>query len=139
MPAIHSRSRTITGQQWTAAMPLSTHWGPVATCEDIGCMALAQGWKTYVPVGSREEQAIRQRIKEKGWSHTEDVVGDTVFFIFAAGTPCFNDGRHRAQLEREAVLVHRDADTGKQEPMRRQSWHDRWAEHLDRLARMRGE
>jgi len=141
MAFVHSRSRVITPQAFRAAMPLDTHWGRRLSCAQAECAAYANptGWRTWAEPGSSEEGVIRQHIKRRGWRHAEEQEGGRIVFIFPGGTPCFQDGRHRAQLEREANLAHIDKESRRVTPMARQSWHDRWAEHLDRLSRLRGE
>ena len=136
---VHSRTRTLAGQKYQVEMPLESHWGPSVSCEAIRCKALLNptGWKTWADVGSTKETTIRQEIKKRGWTFEEDVVGDTVFFYLPPGTPCFVDGHHRGQIEREAILTHHNRTTGKRTQMYGADLYERWEENLDDLARER--
>ena len=134
MPASHSRSSTIPAQAFSARMPLDTHWGP-ATCEEVDCQFFLKGWRSIVPADTDDERKLRL----SGRPFTESKLDDgRIAFDFPPGTPCLRYRSHRAQLEREANLLHINRETRQVTPMRRPSWHERFAETLDRYERLRG-
>lgn len=89
--------------------PPSTHWRP-ATCADVGCEAMAGGWRSVIDesteLGQKQAHYIR---RESGRKHVEhrDQAGLTVF-EFEAGQRCF--APHQVRLDRPEIYLVRGGD-----------------------------
>lgn len=130
------RSGYIPAQEYRIAMPYDTHWGP-ATCEDIGCTAFLNGWKTVLPVG----HDLIATLKRSGRTYREEPEdGGLVAFIFPAGQPCFQASTHRKQLDRPGLLIHRNREEpGRGRVVTESEWIERNMETLDGLRKLREE
>jgi len=121
--------------------PKSTHFRK-ATCEEFGCDAMANGWKTVVDetseIGMAQALYIR---KHSGRKFREDrgVVDNLTIFIFVAGQRCFRE--HMLRLDRPEVFLVKDGDhrgnprgTEPRRHVRASDWVEDFAEHQDGIA-----
>lgn len=119
--------------------PIATHFR-TGTCDEVGCLAQRNGWRTKVDemtdLGQRQAHYIR---RQSGRKFTEDREGVTVF-TFPAGQQCFTT--HKVPLERPELYIVRGGDW-RGNPTRDVyrhtspgSWVDDMAEHQDRIARV---
>lgn len=121
--------------------PAATHWRK-ASCEESGCAAYVNGWRTAVDeatdLGQQQATYIRARAG-RSFRESRDDAGLTVF-EFPAGQPCFRSDRHRVPLEREPVYAVRGGDwratTGARRVLRADQWVDDFAANQDRLTNM---
>jgi len=121
------------------AAPINTHWR-LATCEEAGCEAYQNGWRTTVDessaLGAFQADYIRH---DKSRRHLEDKQPDGMtVFTFPAGQTCFG-GEHRVPLDREERFLITGGDwrgnprgTPRVE-LRSDQWVDDFACHQDRL------
>lgn len=118
-----------------AEQPLQTHFRQ-GTCAEAECGPHRSGWVTAVDestdLGRQQAYYIR---RESGRRFVEQrTEAGMTEFAFEAGQRCFRT--HRIPLEREAVFYVQDGDwrvNGRRRVRSGQSWHDDFAEHLDRL------
>lgn len=126
-------------QTYELAAPLRTHWRK-ATCEEAGCGAYLNGWRTTVDettdLGQGQAAYIRTH-SGRAFTEARDETGRTVF-EFAAGQRCFNSDQHRVPLEREPVYSVRQGDwranLGDRRILRADQWVDDFATHQNNLA-----
>lgn len=120
-------------QTYRITSPIATHW-KVASCEDSGCSAFFNGWRTVVDETTTlgQQRAHYIRTGHRRYSESRNSEGETEF-LFVAGQVCFNtveqDGRiqngHFVPLDRpELYLV---ASNGS---IRRHSGADAWVDDL---------
>ncbi|HEY0638384.1 MAG TPA: hypothetical protein VGD67_12120 [Pseudonocardiaceae bacterium] len=129
-------------QTYAVLNPPSTHTRP-ATCDEVGCPALANGWITVLDPAADLTAAQAHYIRsESGRRFTEsrDDLGRLVF-EFAAGQKCFT--QHRVSLERDPIYLRRGGDhrgnpLGEQVVhTRAEDWVDDFATHQQQLADLR--
>jgi len=105
-----------------------------ATCRDVQCEAMANGWRTVVDVGTdigrRQANYIRLR-SGRAFTFTQD--GDKVTFRFKPGQQCFR--AHTLPIG--ALYVKRGGDwratTFAPVPMREADWVDDQANTFDTI------
>lgn len=120
-------------KSYVIAAPLSTHWRP-ATCEEAGCEAFLNGWRTVVPADSPQAAYIRG---DRSRSCRMEIRDGMAEFTFGPGQTCF--AQHRARLDRpERFLItggdHRGNPRGTPPvELRPDQWQEDMAGHLDRL------
>lgn len=128
---------------FSGRMPPATHSRP-ATCEEYGCMMLANGWATSVDerteLGQRQARWIRQA---SGRQFTEERGPDGTVFTFTPGQECFGSADHTVPNGRPEILLVARGDWRASEPGRvvgLSEWHGRLGEHMEQLitARERG-
>lgn len=127
--------------------PLKTHFRP-ATCEEFGCEAWRNGWRTIVPTDSGAAQYIRSGSSVRRFVESTgalELAGGMAEFMFSPGQKCFAADKHRVPLEREPLYVARGGDA-RGNPLRErrvhtraQDWQEDFAGHLDRVRQSKGE
>lgn len=116
-------------QTFSVTAPLATHFRP-ATCEEIECEAMRNGWITRAQSDEQSEYIRRH----SGRTFVEREPG---VFVFAPGQICFAAASHRMRLEREEIYTVRDGDwrgnpTGHiRKHTRSDLWVEEFAEHQD--------
>lgn len=88
------------------AAPKSTHW-TVVTCEEYGCAAGANGWKSLIDestdLGQKQAFYIR---KHSGRKFTaQKLASGLTEFTFTSGQPCFAEHKERVEDRPEIYLV----------------------------------
>lgn len=116
--------------------PIETHTRS-ATCQEVQCQAMANGWKTLADVGTPEGRKRANYIRlMSGRSFTFTQTGSVVTFIFTAGQQCFAD--HRVDIGRPAFYLRRGGDwravTSDKIMFNARDWVDDFANHQDRIA-----
>lgn len=95
-------------QTYEISSPISTHTRR-ATCEEVTCLAMANGWKSKIDesttLGQRQAAYIRTSSRRKFEAHRE---GGVTVFVFAPGQRCFNE--HRKTLDRPAHFLVKGGD-----------------------------
>lgn len=97
-----------------------------ATCDEVECSAMANGWVTRVDESTELGQGQAHYIRhDSGRQFTEtreradvpdlpEYVGvlgaELTVFTFPAGQPCFRQASHRVPLERPELFVVREGD-----------------------------
>jgi hypothetical protein len=119
--------------------PLATHFRE-ATCEQAGCPAFQNGWRTVIDertdLGQRQARYIR---KESGRRFEAMWEGGLTVFLFEAGQRCF--GRHHMPLDREPTYLVLGGDwrgnpTGERRVHQRgEDWRDDMSTSLDATRR----
>jgi hypothetical protein len=145
---VHSRMPVQAMQTYALRRPPGpAFWRENLGCEQVDCDALRHGWVTRVDeateLGQRQAHYIR---REAGRLFDEErEPSGLAAFTFPAGQPCFRDGAHRAQLEREPLYVVRRGDYRKdlgttRTHTRSEHWTEDFAENQDKIqtARDRG-
>jgi hypothetical protein len=105
-----------------------------ATCRDVRCEAMANGWKSVIDVGTdlgkRRANYIRL-MSGRAFTFTQD--GDQVTFVFAPGQQCFRGHT----LPVGALYIKRGGDwratTSAAVPMREIDWIDDQANTFDSI------
>lgn len=120
--------------------PGSTHYRS-ATCEEVGCAAYSQGWRTTLDLstelGQRQAEYIR---KESGRKYSEERPdGVVATFFFEPGQRCF--ARHRVRVGRPEIYVVREGDwrgnprgISPRRHTRPEHWVEDFGEHQQKLA-----
>lgn len=121
------------------AAPTRTHFGP-ATCEDVDCKAMANGWSSLIDestqLGQRQAFYIR---KHSGRSFTESrTPAGLTEFIFRPGQDCFAQHVYRNELP--ALFVRQGGDfrgnplgTKPVTHTRPEFWVEDFSEHQDKV------
>ena len=128
-------------QTFEIARPAATHWRK-ATCEEAGCPAHVNGWRTAVDeatdLGQRQGAYIRAQAG-RAFRESRDEAGLTVF-EFPAGQRCFRSDQHRVPIEREPIYAVHGGDWRATTSPRRVvdvgRWLDDFATNQDRLTSM---
>lgn len=126
---------------YTIVSPISTHFRD-GSCDEAGCLAQRNGWKTVVDesteLGQRQAHYIR---KQSGRRFTEERTPEGLTaFTFVAGQRCFTT--HKVPLDRPEFYLVRGGDwRGNPRGERRQhsgpdAWVNDFGEHQDRIARV---
>jgi hypothetical protein len=114
--------------------PKTTHTR-VATCAEVDCEAMANGWVTKVDVGTEQGQArARYIVDHSGRAWTAEQDGGLVTFTFAAGQTCFAE--HRVTLERDPFFTVKRGDyrtRGLPHVVGAQEWVDRFGTNQEHL------
>lgn len=124
------------------ASPLATHWRP-ATCEEAGCEAYLNGWRTVVAVDSPQAAYIRSD-RSRSWREARRE-GGLAEFTFPPGQQCFDWQSHRVPLERPEIYRIRGGDwRGNPDGVRTrlvtaQDWADDFGENQESLAHLIGK
>lgn len=124
---------------YQVSSPISTHYRD-GTCDEAGCLAQRNGWRTTVDestdLGQRQAHYIR-RLSGRRFNESRTGLGLTAF-TFEAGQRCF--ATHKVPLARPEIYVVRDGDWRRLGPPRRFSGPDAFVndfgEHQDRIARL---
>lgn len=111
--------------------------GRPATCEQAGCPAYLNGWRTIVPADSAQAAYIRTQ-SGRGFTETRQP-GGLAEFTFEPGQQCFASDKHRLPAEGRERFAERDGDwrgnpTGRVIEHSPQGWTDSFGEHQERLA-----
>lgn len=124
---------------YSIVAPLDSHWRP-ATCEEIGCLAHHNGFRTAVDeatvLGQRQAEYIRQRAARP---FSEAREGHLTVFEFPPGTPCFT--QHQTRRSRPPLYIVRPGDwrgSGSARALRADQWVDDFRSHQERLEKVRG-
>lgn len=122
--------------------PIASHYR-VGTCEESGCLAHHNGWKSLIDesssLGQQQANYIRKHARRK-YTEQKDPNGKTEF-VFEAGQTCF--AQHKVPLERPALYIVKDGDfrgnpTGfSRRHTKPEHWVEDFSEHQDRVARDR--
>lgn len=108
-----------------------------ATCAEVGCKAMQNGWRTTVdlstPLGGKQANYIRLK---SGRTFTVQETGNLVAFTFAAGQRCFADHQIRTDKDPTYYKVGGDwrEQLGKPVIMRGVDWVDDFANHQQNVA-----
>lgn len=133
MPAVNYKTYEI-------AAPRKTHWRP-ATCEEVDCQAMANGWRTAVDestdLGQKQAHYIR-KVSRRSFTEGRSELGLTEF-LFGPGQQCF--GTHQVQLGRPEFFLVRGGDyrgnplgTATRRHTRPDDWVDDFATHQQHIA-----
>lgn len=129
-------------ETYAIVAPLSSHFRP-ATCEEAGCPAFLNGWRSVIDVsidgGPERHHFITHDASRR---HTVVQDGPSLFtFTFPPGQRCFAASEHRVRLDREERFVKRGGDfRGNPLGLRPvafkdpQAWVDDFGEHQERVA-----
>lgn len=118
--------------------PIPTHFRP-ATCEEVGCQAYANGWKTIVPSDSPQADYIRSgRSGRRCIESTglDQISGGMVEFMFEPGQKCFGADKHVVPLERDPLFRVRESGQTITHT-RPELWAEDMDEHLSNIRRIR--
>ena len=141
-------------QTYAIRAPQETHTRP-ATCAEVGCARLADGFQIAVDeatdLGRRQGAYLRAECLPIGLPaaaghrgrrrYREARQGPLTVFLFPAGTRCFAE--HRASVDRPHLFIVRDGDwrgnpTGRvRRHDRPEHWVEDFAHHQDRVATVR--
>lgn len=120
--------------------PLATHYR-AATCVEVACEALTNGWVSTMLAGSDDLAFLERVCRGEVDGHrrhyvSEPVEGGFVRLTFPAGQVCFAAAMHRVPLERPAIFSVRAGDIGRavERPTvhaRPEHWVEQLAETLD--------
>ncbi len=122
---------------YAISSPVDTHMRD-ATCREVNCQAMANGWIKYCDVstvlGAQQANYIRLH---SGRSYSVVENGVIVTFTFPAGQRCF--AHHRVPVGRPELFVVRDGDhrgnpTGRRVERVAADWVEDFAEHQDKIA-----
>lgn len=130
-------------QTFEVDAPLATHWR-AATCEEVECMAYAQGWTSDVLPNSIEEARILKAYDaeiRRGAVTTSLTAEGFTRYHFPPGTPCFRRVFHKLPLERDAIFTVRSGDWRGTDGVirtfdRGEQWVDAFANHQDNIAKL---
>lgn len=113
------------------AQPINSHYR-LATCEEVGCIPHAKGWRTtadeLTELGQMQAHYIRTECGKR-FTEERNEAGLTVF-TFEPGQKCFM--AHQVSLDRPAFFIVRDGDW-RGNPTGRSHVHtdpSHWAEEL---------
>jgi hypothetical protein len=112
--------------------PKSTHFRP-ATCEEVQCDAWRNGWKTILPIADMRVEYIRA---QSGRSFHESTEAGMTTFTFFAGQKCFAADKHMVPLERDPIFRVRENGL-LQTHQRPDQWADDFADHLDKIRKIK--
>lgn len=110
--------------------PLATHFRP-AGCEEVGCAAFTNGWKTRVLPGTPEHAQVLSLAGRYRFTGPERQDDGLDVFTFPAGQQCFRRSQHRVPLEREPIYLERN---GAARQFRAEDWIDNFANHQQAIA-----
>lgn len=127
-------------QTFQIAAPVASHWRD-ATCEQVGCPAYLNGWRTVIDERTDLGQAQAHYIRhDRTRRHREERMPDGLTaFTFEQGQTCFD--AHKARVERPELFVVRGGDwrgnPTRVEPRLHKNpdfWVEEFSENQDRVA-----
>lgn len=144
-------------RNYDASAPLATHWR-IATCAEVDCRALEQGWQTSIfeddtvpplPPNATEDKHMRRmmslrdlsakqayyirHLSGRHFTEHRDETGATVF-TFPPGQECFTE--HKVRIDRPELFI--VTDRGARRVHRRpEDWAEDLAQHADAINKAR--
>lgn len=128
-------------QTFQIVAPKETHTVP-ATCEEVECVAYANGWRMKIDLGTDLGQKQAHYIKYQSGRQFKKISAHDglVELEFQANQPCFQE--HRKRIERPEIYRVRGGDfrgnplkTPTRVHKRPEFWVEEFAENQDRIAR----
>ena len=110
--------------------PKETHRRP-ATCDEVACKYLRDGWQMHVMEGTPLGDRQRALIERSGRRFMRTPEEGSILYTFEPGQQCFR--AHTVGVDRPPLYVVRDGVVGVRRHTNPEHWVEDFSNHLDKI------
>lgn len=123
-------------KNYNIVAPLSTHWRPANSCEEIQCQNYLRGFKVTLDPSDEKFERRAYLIKTSGRKYTvEKNEAGLIEYIFPPGQDCFELPNHRVRLDIPQRYLVRENIHERPVELKYSDWQEDFAIHQDNVKR----